>query len=570
LTQNTGYFDKFDIDTTMRERYEKQENSRSRLNVSNIVGDTLGRRNPDAKCLCWKIILCTQMSSAHEMGTAGLWLTSKLMPSSDDDVTISSPGLVIWRKWIPSQSDIDPTCCLSVIRDTAVGSRDEVVSGASGILFLVSESISWNHQRVHLHNLLMSIPSGACLPLLILCDSYNSSTVIINELGLQDIDKLRVSSFLLVFLRENQQRKHVDGFFSDTQLREGLQWLASESPSQPNLQCVKIRELVHTHISSFSGVQDIISNSKLGPNDCISLFNKALDCSIQEIVAAVNSNPTGWPCPEIGLLDKSFDEDRVVKGYLPTLGWSSNVKAQPIIHALQNCKLPTFTDDLSWLARGSKVREEIENQRTQLESFLIQYLTHTSNMMGVSLAAKEACVITQRCARLELCGTSYRVVPHWGMIFRRIFNWRLIGLSSREVSSAYISECHHNVALQNVGNEACLSPPYYPDISLDEMISLSCNSPLLANDGRPRLQALQRLPQMSFDDETTNSRDAERNLRLDELPSMTTASTFDISNAKSESLMSRQPNKEADKLSKLLEQCNLLQDGIDKKLFVYF
>ncbi|PNX70472.1 hypothetical protein L195_g057427, partial [Trifolium pratense] len=91
--QNTGYFDKFDIDTTMRERYGKQENSRSRLNVSNIVVDTLGRRNPDAKCLCWKIILCTQMSSAPEMGTAGLWLTSKLMPSSDDDVMISSHGL---------------------------------------------------------------------------------------------------------------------------------------------------------------------------------------------------------------------------------------------------------------------------------------------------------------------------------------------------------------------------------------------------------------------------------------------------------------------------------------------
>ncbi|GAU37710.1 hypothetical protein TSUD_382030 [Trifolium subterraneum] len=275
------------------------------------------------------------------------------MPSSDDDVMISSPGLVIWRKWVPSQSDIDPTCYLSVIRDTAV----------------------------------------------------------------------------------------------------------AESPLQPDLQRVKIRELVHTHISSFSGVRDIISNSK----KLFSLFNKALDGSIQEIVAAVNSNHVGWPCPEIGLLDK----------------------------------------------------QEIENQRTQLESFLIQYLTHTSNTMGVSLAAKEACVIIiQRCAKLELCGTSYRVVPHW--------------------------ECHHNVALQNVGTEACLSPSYlYPDISFDEMISLSCDFPLLANDERPRPEALH-------------------------------SSTYGINNAKSDALMSGKPNKEADTLSKLLEQCNLLQDGTDKKLFVYF
>ncbi|CAI8590783.1 unnamed protein product [Vicia faba] len=546
--EKPGNFEKFDIDVTMRERYETQENSQSRLNVSDVVGDTIASRNPDAKCLCWKIVLCSQKSSAYEMGKAGLWLTSKVMPSSDDDVVISSPGLVIWRKWIPSQSDIEPTCCFSVIRDTAVGNQDEVVSGANGILFLVSESISWKQQRVNLHNLLMSISSCACLPLLILCSSGSyderSSSVIINELGLQDIDNLGVSSFLVVFLRENQQMKHLDGFFSDTRLREGLQWLA--------------------------GVQDIISNSKLGPNDCISLFNKALDYSMQEIIAAANSNPPGWPCPEIGLLDKSFDDHRVVKSYLPTLGWSSNEKTQPIIYALQNCKLPTFTDDLSWLARGSKIGQEIENQRIQLENCLIQYLIHTSNMMGIPLAAKEARVITQTCAKLELCGSNYHVVPHWSLIFRRIFNWRLTGLSSREISTAYISEHHLNVALQNVGFAACLSS-YYPDsTSLDEMISVICNSPLSANDRRHRPEAIQRLPHMNFDDETSNLRDAERNLRPEELPNINTGRTYGINNAKSETLSSKKPTKEADKLSKLLEQCNLLQDGIDKKLSVYF
>lgn len=556
----------------MGERYEKQEKSWSKLNVSDIVSGTLGRRNPDAKCLCWKIILCSQMNSGYEMGTAGSWLTSKFMPSSDDDVVISSPGLVIWRKWIPSQSSIDPTCCLSVIRDTAVGSLDEVVSGASGVLFLVSESISWKLQRVHLHNLIMSIPSGACLPLLILCGSYDegSSSVIINELGLQDIDKWRVSSFLLVFLREKQQMKHLGGFFSDAHLREGLQWLAGESPLQPNLHGVKIRELVHTHINSFSGVQDIVSNPNLGPNDCISLFNEALDCSAREITAAANSNPSGWPCPEIGLLDRSCDEDIVVKRYLPTVGWNSNVKTQPIICALQNCKLPTFTDDLSWLARGSQVGHEIENQRIQLENCLIQYLTHNGNVMGISLATKEARVIMQTCARLELCGSSYRVVPRWGMIFRRIFNWRLTGLSSREIPMAYISECHHHVSPPNVGFEACLSSScYYPDTSLDEIISLSCNSPLPVK-GQPRPEALQCLPQRDSNDETINPRDAERNLQLDELPSMNTASTYGMNIDNSGALMSRKPTKEADKLSKLLEQCNLLQDDIDKKLFVYF
>ena len=559
----------------MRERYEKQEKSRARLNVSEIVAGTLGRRNSDAKCLCWKIILCSQMNSGYDMGSAGWWLASKLMPSSDNDVVISSPGLAIWRKWFSSQSGTDPTCCLSVVRETAFGSPDEVVSGSSAVLFLVSESISWKLQRVHLHNLLMSIPSGARLPLLILCGSSAKgfSSVIINELGLQDIDKLRVSGFQLVFLIENQQVEHFGGFFSDQRLREGLQWLAGESPLQPALRCVKIQELVHTHLNSFSGVQDIISNSRLGPNDCISLFNEALDCSVQEIIAAANSNPAGWPCPEIGLLDKSCDEDRVVKRHLPTLGWSSNAKIEPIILALQDCKLPPFPYDLSWLVKGYKVRHEIENQRIQLENCLIQYLNHTSKMMGVSLATKEASVTVQTCARLELCGSSYHVVPHWGVIFRRIFNWRLTGLSSGEISMACISECHH-AALPSLdldaGFEASLPSSSYP--SLDEVISVNFDTPLSVN-GQPKPDALQHLPPRDSNDayhEAVNLGNAGSSLCVDKLPSMNTASTHGLNNADSGSLINEKPTKEADQLSKLLEQCNLLQDGIDKKLVVYF
>ncbi|ESW19817.1 hypothetical protein PHAVU_006G158000 [Phaseolus vulgaris] len=552
-----GNFNKFDIDVAMKERYEKQEKSWSRLNVSDIVASTLGRRNPDSKCLCWKIILCSQMNTGYEMGAAGTWLASKFMPSSDEDVVFSSPGLVIWRKWIYSQSGINPSCYLSVVRDTAFGNLDEAVSGAGAVMFLVSDSISWELQRSHLHNLLMSIPSGACLPLLILCGSYEErfSSAIINELGLQNIDNLKISSFLLVFLNENQWIEHSSGFFSDTRLREGLEWLACESPLQPNVGCVKIRELVHDHLKSFPGVQGIVMNCNLGPNNCISLFNEALDRSIKEITATASSNPTGWPCPEIGLLDKFRDEDRVVKMCLPTLGWSSNENTEPIIRALQNCKLPTFPGDLFWLARGSKVRQEIENQRKQLENCLIQYLTHTSKTMGISLATKEARVTMQSCVRLELRGSNYHIVPHWGMIFRRIFNWRLMGLSSREISTAYISE-HHHVALPNVSPETWLS--YYPDTSLDEIISVSCSSPLPVMH-----QPLQHLPRRASNDvfhATVNQRDAETNLPLDKSPTMDSATTF--FNAK--------PNRETDKLSKLLEQCNLLQDSIDKKLFVYY
>ncbi|CAL0334639.1 unnamed protein product [Lupinus luteus] len=576
-TDLSGNFEKFDVDIAMRERYEKQEKSWARINVSDIVAGTLGRRNSDAKCLCWKITLCSQISSKHEMGAAGSWLTSKLMPSNDNDVVVSSPGLAIWKKWVSSQSGIDSTCCLSVVRDTAFGSVDEVVPGTDAVLFLVSESISWEHQRVHLHNLLMSIPPGAHLPLLILCGSYDEgfSSVIVNELNLTNIDKLRVSSFRLVFLVENHQTVHLRGFFSDKQLQEGLQWLASEAPTQPFVRCVKIRELVHMHLNSLSEAQNFAGISKLGPNDCISLFNQALDCSVQEIITAANSNPTGWPCPEISSLDKSCDEDRVVKTYLPTLGWSSNVKIEPIIYALQNCKLPTFSNDFSWLARGCKAGHEIENQKVQLENCLAGYLTNSSKMMGESLATKEAHVTVQTCAGLELCGSSYRVVPRWGMIFRRIFNWRLNGLSSREISTAYISESHH-VALpssdQGLGFEASLHPSYNLNTCLDEMISVSCNFPLHVHN-QPRPEDLRPLPQRNSNyvfHETDNMMDDENNLHLQNLPYINAALTNGVNNVQSRALVNEKPNKEADKLSKLLNQCNLLQDGIDKKLFLYF
>ncbi|KAL2341204.1 hypothetical protein Fmac_009144 [Flemingia macrophylla] len=560
--------DKFDIDMVTRERHEKQKKSWSILNVSDLVAGTLSRRNPDATCFCWKIILCSQMNSGYEMGAAGLWLTSKLMSSSNEDVVISSPGLVMWRKWVSSQSGINPTCCFSVVRDTAFCSPEESVSGAGAVLFLVSEKISWELQRAHLHNLLMSIPSGACLPLLIVCGSWDEgfSDGIINELGLRNVDKLRISSFLLVFLCETS-----GAFFSDTRLREGLQWLAGESPLQPKLGFVKTRELFHAHLNSFSGMQDIVSNSNLGPNDYISLFNEALDRSTKQIIAAANSNPTGWPCPEIGLLDKFCYEDRVVKMCLPTLGWSSKLKIEPIMCALQNTKLPTFPGDLSWLGRGSRVGHDIENNKMQLENCLMQYFTHTSKMMGIPLATQEAHVTVQTCARLELRGTNYFVVPDWGMIFRRIFNWRLMGLSSREISTAYISESDL-VTLSNVSSETWSSSSHYPDASLDEMISVCFSSPLTVNY-QPRPEARQPLLQRDSNDvfhDTSDLMDAESNPSPDKSPSMDTARTYGLNNGISEALMNVRPTKEADKLSKLLEKCKLLQDGIEKKLSIYF
>jgi hypothetical protein len=90
----------FDIDHIMRKRYDKYKQSWSMLNVSDVVAGTLCRRNPHAKCLCWKIILCCPLDNPERdsHSAAGQWLFSKLMPSDndgEDDLVLSSPSLSV-------------------------------------------------------------------------------------------------------------------------------------------------------------------------------------------------------------------------------------------------------------------------------------------------------------------------------------------------------------------------------------------------------------------------------------------------------------------------------------------
>ncbi|KAF3457246.1 hypothetical protein FNV43_RR01903 [Rhamnella rubrinervis] len=302
----------FDIGQFLTERCKKLEQSRSILNVSGEIleEDKLGQMN----------------------FAAGSWLLSKLMPSRKPDydagLVISSAGLSIWKKCVPNQSVLDLTCCC----------------------------ISWKLQKDKLHNLLLSIPSGSCLPLLILSDSYKDevsdlSSFIINELGLHHVDQSWISSFRIVFLVENQQIEHLNGFFSDKQLREGLQWLASESPQQPVLHYVRTRELVLTHLNSSLEVLKKLNDYEIGPNNLVLAFNKALDQSLGEISSAAEANHTGWPCPEISILE-FCEEFRTMESHVPKVGWSEVDKIQPIISALEECKLPAFSADLSCLASG--------------------------------------------------------------------------------------------------------------------------------------------------------------------------------------------------------------------------
>ncbi|XP_050240312.1 SAC3 family protein B isoform X2 [Quercus robur] len=583
----------FDIDHVMWERYKRHVESWSRLNVSDVIAGILSRRNPDAKCLCWKVIVCSlKLEQRNQVAClpAGSWLLSKLMPFSkgdDDDLVISSPGLSIWRKWA-SQYDADPTCCLSIVKDTDFDNLDETVAGASAVLFLVSDNIPWNHQKVQLQKLLMSIPSGSCLPLLILSGSCKEETpdsfsIMVNELGLHEIDKSQISSFQVFPLVLNHEMEQSDGFFSDEQLREGLKWLASESPLQPVLHNMKTRELVLPHLNSSLEVLERINDFEVSPNNCISAFNKALDWSLEEIASAAKANPANWPCPEIALLEESSDEHRVVKWYLPTIGWNSLKKIEPLMCALRDCKLPAFTDDISWLARGSHMGKEIKNQRLQLENCLVTYLT-SSKMMRYTEAMKEASLMLQKSAHLELHNSCYCIVPKWVMIFRRIFNWRLMNLSSGSFSVAYVLECHQVAPpitgdVDMLGLEDSVPSHYLNHPSLDEIIEGCCSLPPLLGGDESQPEAFQPLSRMAPNGEvheaTTNTndlvedeRDVVQDGNLDITYEMSYTNVFDTT--RTEIVVAGKATQEAENLSKLLEQCNIKQNELDETLSIYF
>ncbi|XP_068331324.1 SAC3 family protein B-like isoform X1 [Pyrus communis] len=589
----------FDIDLVLRERFKNHGRSWSRLNVSDVIADILGTRNPDARCLCWKTVVCSQMNNlegddlgqrSHFLGAAP-WLLSKLMPSAndadndDEDLVVSSPGVSIWKKWVRGQAGSDLNCYLSVVKDASFDNLSQSVSGASAVLFLTSESISWNLQKVRLHNLLMLIPYGSCLPLLILSGSYKNNvddSTIVDNLGLRDLDKSRISSFLVVPLVESQQMGQLDGFFSDNQLREGLRWLASESPLQPILHHVKTLELVLTHLNSSLEPLDRMKDYEAGPDNCILAFNEALDWSQKEIAAAVKSNPSSWPCPEIALLEEFSDEYRVVKWCLPSVGWSSAEKVEPLMSALGDCRLPAFPDHISWLPQCCNAGKEIENLRGELENGLIEYLTNSSKMMGRALAIKEAHVMLQRSCRLQRHDSCCYIVPNWVMIFRRIFNWRLMGLANGASSSAYVLESPHlNAVFENLGKlgleDAGPSPCYLNQPSLDEIIEVG-RAPLSSHRGQPLVEPGVAVPETSPNGEihetpnTTDWMEDERSLAHDDQAEIENVSHENgrLENAGGEMVVTGEVGKGAEKLSILLEQCDMLQNVIDEKLSIFF
>ncbi|XP_074316030.1 SAC3 family protein B isoform X2 [Silene latifolia] len=584
---------RLNIDKALHERYGKWQESLERWNVSDLVAAKLAEKNANSNCVCWKVISFSWLH--HETSDTKArnpsihlsldeWLHYKLIPAVKDEtvegLAVSAPGLSVWRKWGLCNSG-DTACYFSVVKDTTSGNSEINFVGASAILFPISETVPWDVQRIHLHKVAMSLPPEACIPLLILSGSRRddvaiTSDDIVAKLGLDELDKSWVTNYSIICLNDREDNTgRFHGYFSDQKLKDGLVWLASESRPQPILSCVTTRELASLHLNLCLDALHLLGSDRVGPNQYISAFNEALDQAVNDIITASKANPNSWPCPEVFLLDDSSIESRAVKEFLPSLGWSSYEELEPLISAVSNCKLPYFSDDLSWLGiKGCNCEEQLEQQRQLLQDCLTKYLSQTSNMMHWMMAAKEATLMVQNYTRLELHGTEFKMVPSWMLILRRVFNWQLNSAASF-AKKAYVLE---------KSISTCSSPQLHKsnmDVdmhhfgvhpSLDEMVEVSC-SPIGSKRAKSSPKSLGNVAAItSFEHTATvtlfNHAFEENNHQSEILTQSVDNSEIHLVNNDLD--MVTQDEKKDDRLSQLLNHCDILQNEIDRKLSIYF
>jgi len=580
--------EELDIGHAFKERQARKQRSWSRLNVSELSGPIINENNPDARCLCWKLLVLVPPGAMESQTNsyASKWLLRKLMGYGigESGLVVSSAGLSIWTEWISFPN----ACCLSVVRtsDQQVIDND-TANSTSSVVFVVSESISWEMQKERFNSLLAYIPDGSNLPLLILSgDTYNegydyASKYIIDRLGLSGLIGGKIGSSLVIFLVENYTEDHANGFFDDDKLREGLKWLISSLARQPDVTFVKTHELLLDFLNPQLELLNTHVAPGAGPGDCISVFNNAVNQLAEEILAAARANSSQWPPPEIDLLERTSNERIYAEMFLPSIGWSSPSRIQPLLAAINSCKIPDFSYDLSWLNHGSHMGQQIQDQKLLLQECLARYLTESVRLLDETQVVTEVDIMVQKCVGLELRDSSYYLAPRWVAIFRRIYNWRLAKLSTGEFSEAYVLTQHlyqspaaagsngttqgltaNNTTRDDVAilEDHIMMPAVSTGISLDEIIEISCD--LDAVDAQPVTPLPPRLPAQVHEEPQapTDTNDMANGAHgVDEMHIPRRVELGELV-----------PLERDDKLARLLEQCTKLQDRIDETLSIYF
>ncbi|KAG9457473.1 hypothetical protein H6P81_001981 [Aristolochia fimbriata] len=600
-----GYTGELNIDCVLKQRFDRRNKSWSKTNVAQLVGQILSERNPLAKCLCWKLVICSQVNHTAQTEatnhSASKWLLSKLMSTTrkdDNELAFCSSSIAIWKDWVLSQGNKHERCILSVVRHVHLEGNEliekDIWGGAGAILFLVLKHLPWDLQRAQLHKLASSVPVNSSLPLLVLVSGIpeempsNLSNTAVDRLDLYSLDRSRISSFKVIFLSGDEYHQELNGFFSDGRLREGLKWLSDHAPGQPVLHEVKIRELALSCLATSMKELGCMEISKVEPRHCISAFNKALDLAGEEILTAAVKNPTGWPCSEITLLEKSTYEQVVVNSFLPSIGWSSAERIVSIIERIKSCKLPPLGNDIPGLDHGSVMGKEIQLahiifKKLELKRFLVSYLTGAM-LMPAETAERESDVMLQN-AILERNDMGYRIIPKWLAIFRRIFNWRLENLIGENFSSVFVLE-KLSMSVSEASEfgtwetgesleflETAQSGNGLNHPRLDELIEASCPAIIAQEFFHPQLESVEQgeASEIVSPSTTIGTGDlGDSPVVKASDPAVETLGNrlSPVRNERSCRVVERE-NKTS-MLDALLQRCTILQDSIDEKLKFYF
>eukprot|EP00252_Welwitschia_mirabilis_P019871 TRINITY_DN4711_c0_g2_i1.p1 TRINITY_DN4711_c0_g2~~TRINITY_DN4711_c0_g2_i1.p1 ORF type:complete len:851 (-),score=184.10 TRINITY_DN4711_c0_g2_i1:41-2215(-) len=453
----------FNIDDFLRQRQKRHKEMWSSLNVPEIVTPVLLQKNPQGKCLCWKLVICSEdkHTGAKSQGFKSLarqWLHRKLMGDAKLDGEISSPLTVILKRWFTAHNQdngIHSVLALYILSIVDLNlhniqSKENRLTGASGVIYLTLNASSWDYEQARLNVLVESVESGAKIPLLIVTYENIDASTVEHKLGLQRLDKSKISSWLIVGVGESLFNV-LEGT-SDDSLRRGLLWLAEHGPSKPKVFPSHIRDLVLESLSPFLKLFLSLKSSEVTPNDCVHAFNEAIERTEEDIVSSARNSLPGWPPPEVMSIEDSLEAE-AVRSALPKSGWNSNSNINSLVNALRMCRLPQFPMiNLHPISVGPEMQrynpsashserrflDEVKTQTKAFQECLCQYLSQISTSREDDLMIiKEADLMIQHSTGFEWVDSRYLIIPRWAQIFQRIYFWRLMLLDGAPEKIAY-------------------------------------------------------------------------------------------------------------------------------------
>ncbi|KAH7431739.1 hypothetical protein KP509_08G063500 [Ceratopteris richardii] len=492
-----------DIIKTEEARFMKIERMWSKLDVIGLVHPILKEKNPVCKFLCWKLLMC---SHAHEpiimdqgkQGNSADWLLTKIshqMPVRDNanGRTLHTEKYLANVFFANEDSEVQ-TPFFYIARELQF-QGDEIQNpdagrGASGIIFLVSESAPLAEECRRLHALVNSLQCDVHLPLLVLYSSSQDSVcldpaTLVKGLEMGRLNKGKVACWKALSILEDSEPSNSDhaslaqaegacgekskGYYSDDVLKHGLSWLAQETHMPPNLRCVNILDLVMEHLWSSSKTLLAKEPVLVTPNMCVEAFNEALLKAANDVNSAAHQCGFGWPPSELTML---FDDStEKILEFIPKTGWNEASYVLFIIEALSLCQLPQYPLlDVTFKHLGDKLT--LKRQKAALESDLHMYMNQICGLKDADLLTLQLVNgMIQKGCTFKLTDKGRLLLPNWPLIFQQIYHCRLALLSSDPPTIVWVqTKTDFYVDIQNIGNLPATIG--YRGPTLDEMIEL--------------------------------------------------------------------------------------------------